>query len=278
MHRIGLAGIDGSHAEAFLTLFNREARHPGLRIVAAWGSGADRIAELRALEPHLAAPETLEGLIATSDAVIVGDRHGDLHLPHVLPCLAAGRPVFVDKPLACREADGAAILAAAARAGQPLLSASALRWQPQVQAAKEHATGRFRLEAWGSWYPQNDYGGMIYYAIHTAEMVQEICGTAWQDLTLAAGGAEPVFRFRAGQAEVTLSLRTQSEAPGFGVVLATAAGRQAWPIPLPDDYMAPVAARIARMLAEHRARLTAEQMLAPLRFIAEIDSLLRTAT
>lgn len=64
--------------------------------------------------------------------IIGTDRHGGLHRAHAVPFLAEGLPVFVDKPLACTEADALAIVAAAREYDAPLTSSSAVRWVPDT--------------------------------------------------------------------------------------------------------------------------------------------------
>ena len=76
---------------------------------------------------------------------------------------------------------------------------------------------------------------------------------------------------------------------GFGttLVVAESLGREAFgvevvakglefrqPIPLGDDYMAPVAAKFARMLETGRSCLSSEELLAPVRLMREIEELL----
>src|SRR4051794_2829703 len=111
--RLGLVGVDGSHAEDFLRHFNAEKRHHDIAVTALWGDDRDRVEVLRRLDPSLVAADSIAALVEQVDAVIVGARHGDLHRAHAALALAARRPVFVDKPLANSLADARAIVAAA---------------------------------------------------------------------------------------------------------------------------------------------------------------------
>jgi predicted dehydrogenase len=275
--RIGLAGVDSSHAEDFLRHFNSERRHRDIAVTAFWGGDEARSAELIALAPTLGAADSLDELIANVDAVIVGDRHGDLHLRHALPAIEAGKPVFVDKPLANSVSDATAMVDAAERAGVPLMSASALRWQAEtvlLKARLAYVDGPFAIRGYGTWYPDNAYGGAIFYAIHTVEFLQELVGTEWSALRVEPGD-EPVIRFEAGRAGVTMTLRQLG--PGgssaFGVGVTSPQLHCDKPIPLGDDYMAPVADRIAGMLRDSKG-MDRETLLAPVRLMAEIEALL----
>ena len=275
--RIGLAGVDSSHAEDFLRHFNSEGRHRDVAVTAFWGGDDHRTGQLLALEPKLHAADSLDELIGDVDAVIVCDRHGDLHLPHAIPAIAAGKPVFIDKPLACHLSDATAIVDAAEGAGTPLLSASALRWQLEtvmLKARLAYLDGPFALRGYGTWYPDSEYGGAIFYAIHTLELMQELAGTAWSGLHVEPGD-DPVIRYDAGRASVTMTLHPlgPSGSSAFGVGVTAPQLSCDNHIPLGDDYMAPVTDHIAAMLRSGRG-LDRETLLAPIRMMAEIDALL----
>jgi predicted dehydrogenase len=274
--RIGLCGIDGSHAEDFIRHFNAERRFPEHAITAVWGGTPARTAELLAGSGGVEAAATLPGLVGMVDAVIVGDRHGGLHRAHALPCLAAGRPVFVDKPLANSLADAEAMTGEAARLGVPLCSASALRWQTETAALGERiaaAPGPLRLTAWGTWFPDNDYGGAIYYAIHAVELAQELMGPDWREVAIAEASGGLAVTYRSARGEVRLELRPPDAAgrTGFGVRVEGGGLAVEQPIPLGDDYMAPVCARIVGMLETGRSPLSPEALLAPVALMGEIE-------
>ena len=277
MMRIGLVGVDSSHAEDFLRHFNSEARHRDMAVTAFWGGDAARTAELLALVPAIRAVGALDDLVAEVGAVIVGDRHGDLHLQHALPAIAAGKPVFVDKPFTCQTGDAIALVDAAAQTGTPLLSASALRWQAEtvkLRARLAALDGPFAITGYGTWYPDSPYGGAIFYAIHTIELLHELVGPLWSDLRVEAG-EHLIIHYEAGRASVTLRLQPlgPNGSSAFGVAVHSQQLRCDTPIPLPDDYMAPVVDRIADMLRTGQG-MDREALLAPIRMMAEVNGLL----
>ncbi len=276
--RIGIAGVDGSHAEDFLRHFNTEARFGDLRVTALWGGTTARSAELLALSPGLTIAGSLESLVSGVDAVVVGDRHGGLHRPHALAAIAAGKPVFVDKPLANSLADATAIVEAAEHARVPLFSGSALRWQAETQALKARLaalSGPMRLFAYGTWYPDNEYGGAIYYAIHTVELIEELVGPDCHDVRVEEG-TTPRVHCRAGLHDVTLEFRPLDEtgSSAFGVRIETPGTVLDQPIPLGDDYMAPVCDRMAAMLRTGASPMSRHELLAPIALMEEVDRLL----
>lgn len=278
--RLGLIGVDSSHAEDFLRHFNAEYRHNPLRVTALWGPDTARLEELHRLSPEARIADSIAALIDSVDAVIVGDRHGDLHCAHALAAIEAHKPVFVDKPLSNSLADATAIADAAERAGVPLLSGSALRWQAETRRLKARIMGLdepIKLTAYGTWYPQNDYGGAIFYAIHTIELAQELLGANWEGLKLRSED-EASVRYRAGMHDVTLEFRPlmEGQSSDFGVAVKSGDVTFEQKVPLGDDYMLPVVDQIAAMLRTGHGGLTRAELLAPVAIMEEIDALLTT--
>lgn len=272
--RLGLIGTDSSHAELFLDSFNAARRHPGQRIVALWGSDDERARTLAKRGGDIAVVAQPEAMLGSVDGAIVGDRHGDLHLAHAAPFLEAGLPVFVDKPLANSPRDAEALVALAHRHGAALCSASALRWQRDMEELKHRlgALGALQeVEAYGTWYPESEYGGPIFYGIHTVELAQELVGPDWEGVSVTGGGS-PSVTFRAGPVRVQLAFRPlgQSGESEFGVRVRAEGGELAMPIRLPDDYMDPVIARIAEMMRTGRSPLSDRDLVSPVALMHEI--------
>lgn len=275
--RIGLVGLDSSHADDFLRHINAERRAPDLRITALHG-GDVRMTELTARDPSLAAFHTIDDLLGSVDAVVVGHRDGALHRDAAIACLAARRPVFVDKPLANSRTDAEAMVNAAERSGTPLLSGSALRWQEETRRVKARLAGidgDIELRVWGTWYPDSEYGGAIFYAIHTVELAQELLGPQFRKVK-RRGSDEPVIAYRCGENSVTLSFHPLgvSGHSDFGVEVVGKEASFRQPIVPGDDYMLPVIDQFAAMLRSGASPMSREDLLAPLALMEEIDALL----
>jgi predicted dehydrogenase len=275
--RIGLAGIDSSHADDFLRIFNADRAFGDSTVTAFWSHDGDasRVAELSARHPEAAAQRSLAHLVVGVDAVIVGCRDGGLHLHHAIAAIEAGKPVFVDKPLANTFADGRAIVDAAARAWVPICSASALRWQEDthlIKARLAYLVPPLSVEATGTWYRENDHGGPIFYAIHTIELVQELLGIDWRNVTRTG---ESSVSCTVGEAGVTMRFTApQADHSHFAVTIRSAEADFTRRVVLPDDYMIPVAARIVRMIETGASPLDRAPLLAPLALMEAIEQVL----
>lgn len=185
MFRIGILGSDNSHADRFSEILNRPD-HPaylpdsGAQVVAIWGQEAERtrqVAENGRIATIVEQPGELLGQV---DAVLCVTRHGGLHRDLVTPFLAAGVPVFIDKPLAVDPHDARAIVATATQHGTPFSSFSTVRFARSMQdyAATVSGLGGVRVGVYsGPASRRNPYGGIIFYAVHSIEMMLMIQGT-----------------------------------------------------------------------------------------------------
>jgi predicted dehydrogenase len=191
MFKIGILGSDNSHADRFSEILNR-SDHPaylpnsGAQVVAIWGQEAERtkqVADNGRIATIVANPNDMMGKV---DAVFCVTRHGGLHRQLVTPYLEAGIPTFVDKPLAVDPDDARAIAALAQAKGVPFSSFSTVRFSASTQAfAAECAKlGGVRVGSYsGPASRRNIYGGIIFYAVHSIEMMLMIQGTGvtWVD-------------------------------------------------------------------------------------------------
>src|ERR1700728_3462486 len=111
----------------------------GARIVAVSDADGPRANEVAARIPSAKAYRTGEELIAARDvAAVVVTSWGPTHAAYVLAALAAGKPVFCEKPLATTQADCSAILDAEAAFGKRLVQIGFMRrFDAQYRAMKE---------------------------------------------------------------------------------------------------------------------------------------------
>jgi len=186
MIRIGIVGSDNSHADAIAALCNTKdplgRRIPGMKVTHIFGLEKKRTEEVatNGKIPHIVKdPCEMIGQIDLAAAVF---RHGGLHLKYAEPFLKAGVPIFVDKPFAASVGDARKMVQLAKRYGTPMTSYSSLRCcKGTVQFKKDlKQIGDLPLlvvscpgERGGT---HKQYGGLIFYGIHGAEMVLEVMG------------------------------------------------------------------------------------------------------
>src|SRR5579862_1203227 len=156
--RAGIIGLDTSHVLAFTTTLNKGPKSPadadkvaGVKVVAAYPQGSkdiksstDRVPEytekVKALGVEIV--DSVDELVKRVDVVFLESNDGRVHLEQVKPVLAAGKPVFIDKPIAGSLADTIRILNAAKKANVPLFCSSSLRFGKNVQAVRNGSIGK----------------------------------------------------------------------------------------------------------------------------------------
>src|SRR5438128_2696349 len=144
MIKIGLVDFDTSHVVEFTKRLNHVGTSEkdwveGAKVVAGWPGDSkimpERIPgyekELRGFGIEIVAKPA--DLIGKIDAVMIESQQGSRHLERARPFLEAGLPTFIDKPFAGSVNEADAILALATRHNAPLMSCSALRYDPLIQ-------------------------------------------------------------------------------------------------------------------------------------------------
>jgi predicted dehydrogenase len=270
--RLGIVGTENSHADHYVAMANTQGRFPGLRVVALAGGDSERNRTLAAgggVEQVVDDPSDLIGKV---DAAIVCSRNGHQHRSEAVPLLRAGIPVLVDKPLACSVDDAQAILEAAAAAGVPVTSSSALRYLPAVtRLATQLADSRPEvLQVSGPADASSEHGGLFFYGIHSVEILFALLRSATvRDVTASSFGDLVVITAVSGSTPVVLHLdqpRSGHQSPWR--VVARLEGRAvARQIDLDDHYLAPQVAVFAEMLRTGKRPLTDAQLVAPVRLL-----------
>jgi predicted dehydrogenase len=194
--RIGLIGLDTSHAPAFTKLLN-DPSHPhhvkGGRVVAAFPGGSpdfalsrDRVEAFTAQVKDEGQVQILDSPTAVAnacDAIILTSVDGRVHLQQFQEIAPFGKPVFIDKPFATTSEDARAIADLAAQNGIPLMSASILRYgQPFVDALAE-SEELIGADCSGPMDLEETQPGLFWYGIHSVEMLYAALGRGCERVT-----------------------------------------------------------------------------------------------
>ena len=108
--RVGMIGLDTSHVIAFTKLINEHEAEYGCKVVVGYSGGSPDVEasatrvqkytnQLRD-EYGLEIVDSIEELCQKVDGVLLESVDGRPHLEQVKPVIAAGKPVFIDKPMA----------------------------------------------------------------------------------------------------------------------------------------------------------------------------------
>jgi len=208
--RVGLIGLDTTHAPTFTTLLHDPyaADHiPGAQVTAAFPGGsldmsisASRVgaftAELRDKfgVPILDSPEEVAD---AADVVFILSADGRSH-PGLFKAIAGrGKPVFIDKPFAVSTADAERIYAIARETGTKVFATSAFRYADRLVAALNEirSTGETikgcTVRYWGQIQPTQ--GRFFWYGIHGAEMLMAVMGEGARAVAARSEGSRDVI-------------------------------------------------------------------------------------
>jgi hypothetical protein len=194
--RAGMIGLDTSHVPAFAKIFNNPKATgdiAGIKIVAGYPGGTDIPAsrdrvkgfteQLRGMGIEIV--ETIPQLLAKVDVVLIESVDGRIHLQEATPVIQAGKPLFIDKPVAGSLADAIAIYELAKKHDVPCFSSSSLRFTPGVQELlKNEQLGTIvGAVTWGSCSYQEGTPDMFFYGIHGIEPLYALMGTGCETVT-----------------------------------------------------------------------------------------------
>ncbi len=193
MLRAGIIGLDTSHAEAFTKTMNANpavAGAEGCRVVAAYPKGSPDIKSSVERVPGYTETmkklgveivDSIDELLKRVDVVLLETNDGRPHLEQILPCLKAGKPVFIDKPIAGSLTDAVAIFAAAKKYQVPVFSSSSLRFGKTTLAARGGSLGKITYcETSSPAALEPTHPDLFWYGIHGVESLFTVMGTGCQ--------------------------------------------------------------------------------------------------
>lgn len=250
--RVGFIGLDSSHCTAFTQILNDDGNTgdlAGVRVVAAFPGGnpdfplsRDRVEgyteHMRKFGVEIV--DSIEELVGKIDVVVLGSVDGSQHLAQVEPVFKAGKPVFIDKPLAHNLADALKIQQLGKTHDVPWFSASALRYQEKLQSLMKN-----RNEVLGDIVGCDTFGqsrvgighaDLAWYGVHGVETLYAIMGPGCISVTrLQTATSEQVTGlWENGRIGTYRGIREHTHQTGFGAtVFGTKSIQQ---ISLPADY------------------------------------------
>jgi predicted dehydrogenase len=189
--RAGIIGLDTSHCTAFTGLLNaKDAPESlqGVRVVAAYPGGSPDIpdsknrvgkyTEQMRTQYGVKIVDSIEELLKEVDVVLLESVDGRPHLRQVIPVLKAGKPVFIDKPIAASLADAILIFELAKQQNVPCFSSSGLRFSPGIRGMKDNKKlGKvLGCEAFSPCSTEPHHPDLFWYGIHGVETLYTIMG------------------------------------------------------------------------------------------------------
>ncbi|MDR6549845.1 Gfo/Idh/MocA family oxidoreductase [Paenibacillus qinlingensis] len=197
--RIGIIGIDSSHAPTFTQLLN-DNEHPfhvtGGKVTVAYPGGSpdfemsySRIegftTQLR--DRGVTIVDSPEEVAANCDGILMTSVDGRIHLEQFRRVLSYRKPIFIDKPMTVSSAEAREIIALAQQNNIPLMSCSSLRYAEELTIALHAADNSpiIGMDCYGPMALQATQPGLFWYGVHTVEMLFRVLGKNCLHVTAA---------------------------------------------------------------------------------------------
>ncbi|MFW6170742.1 MAG: Gfo/Idh/MocA family protein [Planctomycetota bacterium] len=199
--KAGMIGLTTSHVPAFTDVVNDpNASGPlaDVKIVAgftggvkdnpsSWGRREKFTQAMR--ERGVTIYDSIAEMLDHVDVVFLEEVDGRPHLEMARPVIEAGKPLFIDKPLAASLSDCIEIFRLAKENNVPCFSSSSLRFSSGFQSARggnEHFGDIKRCTAWSPMSIEPHHPDLFWYGIHGCEILFTIMGAGCETVTREA--------------------------------------------------------------------------------------------
>ncbi len=188
--KAGIIGYDTSHAVKFAELANSApgSKTKGIKVIAGYPSFSPDIkASFSRVDAFKAEMVEKWGVITTSsikelvdmcDVILLESVDGRRHLQEAEPVIKAGKPLFIDKPLASNYTDSRKIVEMAGENNCPVFSSSPLRFDLNITKTKNDETlgGLLGCDAVTPSSLEISNPGLFWYGIHGVEILYTFMG------------------------------------------------------------------------------------------------------
>jgi hypothetical protein len=188
--RIGIIGLDTSHAPAFTNALNNLSAGPefgSYKVVAAYPHGSREIKSSYERIPGyievvkkqgVEITGSIEELLGKVDFVLLETNDGRLHLEQALIVMKAGKRMFIDKPIAASLEDALAIFRASDYYKVPVFSSSSIRYISGTKEILEGSIGKvLGADIYSPATLEKTHPDLFWYGIHGVETLFTVMGT-----------------------------------------------------------------------------------------------------
>ncbi|MFH1266240.1 MAG: Gfo/Idh/MocA family oxidoreductase, partial [Planctomycetota bacterium] len=194
--KAGIIGLD-AHATAWTKILN-DPEAPGelgeMTVVAGYPGGSADIPQSLELpekgkeafrEMEVPIVDSIDALLEKVDVVMILSIDGRSHLEQARPVIAAGKTVYIDKPMAGSLADVIRIFRLAKEHNVPCFTSSSLRFAPETIGMKTNPKiGEIRAcDQYSPCSLEPHHPDFFWYGIHGVEPLFTVMGTGCKTVT-----------------------------------------------------------------------------------------------
>lgn len=204
--KIGIIGLDTSHATAFTKLLNGEDKkteYNDFKIVAAYPYGSKTIKSsyeripgyIEEVEKYgVEIVNSIAELLEKVDCVMLETNDGNVHLEQAAKVFKAGKIVFIDKPIGATLAQAIAIFELANKHDVPVFTSSALRFSKQTLKIRNGELGKvLGADCYSPAHNEPSHPDFSWYGIHGVETLFTVMGAGCKSVNrMSAKGTDVV--------------------------------------------------------------------------------------
>jgi predicted dehydrogenase len=281
--RVGIIGCDTSHVPAFTKILNNpdaKGDLAGFKVVAAFAGGSkdiptsiDRVPKfVKTLRDDYGVEmvDSIDELLKKVDVVLLESVDGRPHLEQARPVIKAGKPLFIDKPVAGSLADAIEIFELAAQHKVPCFSSSSFRFVPGVIALKDSPKigAVIGCDVHGPCSLEEHHPDLFWYGVHGVETLYTLMGTGCDSVvrTHTKGTDVVTGTWKDGRIGTFRGLRQGSS--GYGI---TVFGDKGIVREVPKSDYTPLVMEIAKCFRTGKAPISAAETIELFAFMEAAD-------
>ncbi|MDR2285287.1 MAG: Gfo/Idh/MocA family oxidoreductase [Sphingobacterium sp.] len=191
--RIGVIGLDTSHSEMFTKDINQGSlSNRGYRVVAAYPHGSPDIPSALEMKPRITQAmrdmgveivDSIAALLQKVDYILLESNDGRVHLDQATQVIKAGKPLFIDKPMAEDLSKVKAIFELAHQHKVPIFSSSSLRYDQLVREVRGGKIGKvLGADVYTPAEIEPHHIDQAWYMIHGIEMLFTVMGVGCKEV------------------------------------------------------------------------------------------------
>ncbi len=199
--KVAVIGLDTSHTIEFTKLMQApdcpaDQKVPGLRVVSClrFGTPFQNEEGLNNRQKQLEAwgvkvTTKFEEAVADCDCIMVEINDPAYHLDYFTRCANLGKRIFLDKPLADNIENGKKIYDLIKSKNLSVFSSSSLRFIPSFIDVCNQMPAPIFAHAYGPLGDAPAGSGIVWYGVHTFELLQRAMGKGAKSLVIKKDGA-----------------------------------------------------------------------------------------
>ena len=193
--KVGMIGLDTSHSIAFTKVLNDAAAADEVancKVTIAYPYGSRKIEssysripgyteQMKEMGVEIA--ESIDEVLAEVDVVLLETNDGNPHLEQAMAVIDAGKPLFIDKPVAGSLADAIAIYQYAKQNQVPVFTSSSLRYSKGAVEIRNGSIGKVHgAETFSPAHLEPSHPDLFWYGIHGVEALFTVMGAGCESV------------------------------------------------------------------------------------------------